>query len=64
MYIDDYLVYTNENDLWWNWDWNNESIFSIKYEFDPGYHIMEIFGAEDCCDGTNDIRFKKVGFGY
>jgi hypothetical protein len=50
--------------MWWAGDWNNEGVFSLNLDFTAGYHDLAFFGAEGCCDGLMDMRFKKDGDGW
>lgn len=58
VYVDDDVVLTNNDNLWWANNWESSSVQS----FDTGYltigtHTITVYGFEDCCDGDQDIRF-------
>ncbi|EAT12976.1 Tfp pilus assembly protein tip-associated adhesin PilY1-like [Oceanobacter sp. RED65] len=50
------------DDLWWanNWANTGETLAGAE-TLTPGYHKLEVIGAEGCCDGGITVQFKKPG---
>lgn len=50
------------DDLWWanNWANTGETLAGVE-DLTPGYHKLEVIGAEGCCDGGITVQFKKPG---
>lgn len=58
IYIDDSLVYTNDDDLWWSRNWNNRDVVELEnISLTPGQKAIDIFWAESCCNGPNSVMF-------
>merc|ERR1719487_145990 len=45
-------------DHWWSHDLNRALPLDIIHNFDRGMHTMVVYGAEGCCDGHSNVRFK------
>ena len=53
MFIDGVVVAYNWFDMWWAGSWaNTAQSLQTNVALSVGYHSIEIFGAEDCCDGA------------
>lgn len=49
-----------DQDLWWGYNWNNSSeILRGTITLTPGYHRLEIIGAEYCCDGDLTVQYNR-----
>jgi hypothetical protein len=61
MYLDDMPIHEIYNDdLWWAHNWNNTTdILSGCKHLKKGWHILEIYGVEWCCDGDQTIQYKS-----
>merc|ERR1719498_2205818 len=46
-------------DHWWSGQYSKALPLDFIHDFSTGLHTMEVFGAEGCCDGASNIRFKK-----
>lgn len=66
IYLDNVLLKTDTSDLWWGHDWNNTSeiLSAAANNLSLGNHILEVFWAEGCCNGTNSGRFNVSGGGW
>lgn len=63
IYLDNKLLTKNTTDLWWGYNWNATSeILSVSNKpIKYGNHILEVFWAENCCNGGNSGRFSLGG---
>lgn len=51
-----------DDDLWWNGNWNDpDEILQGSTTLQPGYHKLEVIGAEPGDDGGITVQFKKPG---
>lgn len=32
-------------------NWEHEDVISVERVFGPGYHDVDVYGIEGCCDG-------------
>lgn len=64
IFVDGFVDVINTNDLWWSGNWNSDSVFTLDYDFTAGEHVVEVYGAEGCCDGSMDVRFARAGGDY
>lgn len=66
LYVNDVVLEESWNDdLWWAYNWNNPAeVFEGSINLTAGYHKLEAFGFEGCCDGPSDLEFKKPGGSY
>jgi len=55
--VDGRLVYFTSADIWWAYRW--EWAITIKLNLDLGWHTVEEFGIENCCDGGRRYRIIK-----
>lgn len=59
IYIDNTLVYTNDDDLWWSKNWNNKDVVELEnLSLSAGQKAIDLFWAESCCNGPNSIMFS------
>jgi hypothetical protein len=49
----------HSGDHWWAGQYGRALPLDFTHEFSIGLHTMEVFGAEGCCDGASNIRFRK-----
>lgn len=49
----------HSGDHWWNGKLDKALPLDITHDFSPGMHTMVVYGAEKCCDGSSNVRFKK-----
>jgi len=47
--------------MWWSGQYNRAIPLDMTVELTKGSHTMTIYGAEGCCDGSSEIRFKAPG---
>jgi len=45
-------------DHWWSSNLNKALPLDIGHHFEAGPHKMDVYGAEGCCDGYSNVRFK------
>ena len=66
LYIDNVALEEQwSDDLWWagNWNTSNE-VLEGSISLAPGFHKMEIIGAEGCCDGGLTVQYRRPGSSY
>jgi len=53
----------SEHDLWWEGDMSKteEVLTSAEVVVAAGQHVLEVLGAEACCDGPVTIQYKRAG---
>lgn len=56
--LDNQIVSNNRNDMWWAGNWASYTQLNVSKSLTEGYHTIEVFGAEGCCDGTSSIRYR------
>jgi uncharacterized repeat protein (TIGR01451 family) len=62
LYIDDVALEEDwNNDLWWQYNWNNADVLQGSINLSAGFHRLEVIGFEGCCDGGITVQFKKPG---
>jgi hypothetical protein len=49
----------HSGDHWWSHNLDRALPLDFIHDFSTGLHMMEVYGAEGCCDGASNIRFKK-----
>lgn len=50
------------HDMWWSGNYDNTSqSFAISLNLDAGNHVLNIYGLEQCCDGSQQAQFKAYG---
>jgi hypothetical protein len=53
VFVDDVVVYTTNNDLWWANDWDSIGVRSFDTgSLSVGTHTITVYGFENCCDGN------------
>lgn len=58
IWVDGLLVVDRTDDLWWAGNWNHSDVVSmINQEFSVGFHSIDLYFAEVCCDGPSSILF-------
>jgi hypothetical protein len=64
LYLDNQRVDYKPSDLWWgsnnNWA-NTAELLTYTGPVNSGNHILEVFWAENCCNGANSGRFSLNG---
>lgn len=64
LYVDGQIIEEDwDDDLWWNYDWNNKNVLEGKINLKEGWHKLFVIGFEGCCDGLQSLQFKKPGEG-
>ena len=62
LYINDRMLDENWNtDLWWSQRYSNSDVLSGSVELNAGYHHIEVFGFEGCCDGPIGVQYRPPG---
>lgn len=60
LYVNDVLVIDRSDNLWWKRKWTHSDVFSLSnFEFTPGMHNIDLYFAENCCDGLSSIRMTN-----
>jgi len=60
LYVDGALAVSRTDDLWWTRNWQHGDVFSLdNFEFSQGNHSIDLFFAENCCDGLSTIRLTN-----
>ncbi len=61
-YLDDQLLDTRTDDLWWANNWNSSHILdSLDNSITAGVHTLSLYWAEACCNGASSVRFTADG---
>lgn len=61
LYVNNQLTVARNEELWWKNNWNRPDVFSLtNYTFGTGRHNIDLYFAENCCNGTNSIRFTDA----
>lgn len=66
LYFDGDLKFSKwGEDLWWGGSWGNinELIYSCVDNVGVGYHSLEIYGMEGCCDGAQQLQVGRLAPG-
>lgn len=59
IYLDNVLIKSTDEDLWWSRNWNNSDVFSVPLNnLTREDKVLDIYWAEHCCDGPSSIRFQ------
>ena len=66
LYVDDVALEEQwSDDLWWAGNWNAASeVLEGSINLAPGFHKIEIIGAEGCCDGGLTVQYRRPGGSY
>lgn len=65
LFIDGVALDFKSNDMWWAGNYNNASQhFSVGLNLAAGNHTLNLYGLENCCDGTQQAQFKFGGAGF
>ncbi len=58
VYLDDNLLYSRGDDIWWLRDWQHEDVFNVNFtNLGRSNQTIDIYWAEVCCDGPSTIKF-------
>jgi hypothetical protein len=58
LFIDGALVENRTDNLWWSYNWNNSDVLKGSSSLASGSHTIDLYWAEDCCNGYNSGRFS------
>ncbi len=59
VYVDNKLVSQRTDDLWWRNRWSDSDVFDVSIKnLTNNNKFIDIYWAENCCNGTSSIRFK------
>lgn len=61
LYFNDTLLSKRTDDLWWRYDWNNSDVMSVSADTVFGGNTLDLFWAENCCNGYSEGRFSVDG---
>jgi hypothetical protein len=62
MFLDGVAVDLHKNDMWWGGAYTNASQYFAASQFlDVGNHVLQIYGFEGCCDGSQQAQYKAAG---
>lgn len=60
LFVDGNLVVDRTDDLWWRRNWQHSDVFSLTaYDFTKGSHTLDVYFAENCCDGLSTVRMTN-----
>lgn len=64
-YLDDNLVSNRTDNLWWSYNWNNSDVMHVlDNTLTAGDHKIEIYWAENCCNGASSGKFTTDGINW
>ena len=60
IYFDGNLVERDSSNLWWGYNWNNTSelLQALATDVNEGTHTIDLYWAENCCNGKQAGRFS------
>lgn len=60
MFLDGVLLDWDSSDLWWagNFNASSEILAASGVNLNAGNHVLDIYGLEGCCDGTQAAQFQ------
>ncbi|KZZ21026.1 hypothetical protein A3752_10015, partial [Oleiphilus sp. HI0081] len=61
LYVDGSLIENRTDDLWWQYNWNNSDVLSGTAGISAGSHTIDLYWAENCCNGYSSGRFTTDG---
>jgi hypothetical protein len=62
MFLDGVAVDLHKNDMWWGGAYTNASqFFAATLDLAVGNHVLQIYGFEGCCDGSQQAQYKAAG---
>jgi len=60
LFVDGNLIVDRSDDLWWRRNWQHSDVFSLDtYKFTQGSHSLDVYFAENCCDGLSTVRMTN-----
>ncbi|MFD2231262.1 CCXG family PEP-CTERM protein [Alkalimarinus sediminis] len=64
-YLDGNLVSNRTDNLWWAYNWNSSDVMRVlDNTLTAGDHKIEIFWAENCCNGASSAKFTTDGINW
>lgn len=64
-YMNGSLLSETNEDLWWRRNWENRDVMNLSDLFlETGTHLLEVYWAENCCNGVNSGQFTVDGFDW
>ncbi|OMH25728.1 CCXG family PEP-CTERM protein [Motiliproteus sp. MSK22-1] len=61
-YLDGVLIGNRTDNLWWSTDWSHPDVLSVLgNNLNSGPHRLELYWAENCCNGPSSVRFTSDG---
>ncbi|UZE96609.1 CCXG family PEP-CTERM protein [Alkalimarinus alittae] len=64
-YLDNTLVSSRTDNLWWAYNWNNSDVMHVlDNTLTAGAHTLEIYWAENCCNGASSAKFTTDGINW
>ena len=57
LFVDGNLIENRTDNLWWSYNWNNSDVLSGTSGISLGSHTIDLYWAENCCNGYNSGRF-------
>lgn len=60
MFLDGIAIDFKANDMWYGGNYNNASqYFAATRALNAGNHVLTILGFENCCDGGEQVQFRR-----
>ena len=60
--VDGQALQTQDHDMWWAGSYSNPSQYLAGSIFlSPGTHTLDVYGAENCCDGAIQGQYLEPG---
>jgi hypothetical protein len=61
LFVDGTALDFKSNNMWWDGSYANSSqVFLESPLLTGGNHVLDIYGAEDCCDGSQQGQFRDA----
>lgn len=61
LYVNGTQVEDRSDDLWWRYNWNNSDVLSGEGDIEYGSNSIDLYFAENCCNGRSSGRFSNDG---
>lgn len=61
VFLDGVALGYKSNDMWWDGSYSNSSqFFQFATNLAAGNHVLNIYGLEACCDGSQQVQFRSA----
>lgn len=61
LYVNGSLIEKRTDDLWWTYQWSSSDVLSGVADLSASSNLIDLFWAENCCNGYSSGRFSTDG---